>query len=251
MAWLECRFNSDVLGMDSSLQALIPEQGPGPWPTLYLLHGLSDDDSAWCRQTAIERYAAERNLAVIMPACGRGFYSNMRYGPRWFDFLSEELPHLVERLFPIATERENTYVAGLSMGGYGAFKWALRQPERFTAAASLSGSLDMSAAAERKRGVDDFDLIFGGEDPKGTDDDLMTLVQRFQEMPHAAPRLYQWCGTEDYLYQPNQNFFQAARGTGVDITYEESPGDHQWRYWDQQITRALEVMMPTRDLSHV
>lgn len=240
MAWLQCRFASEVLGIDASLQALVPEQGDGPWPVLYLLHGLSDDDSAWCRQTAIERYATERNLAVVMPSCGRGFYTDMQHGPRWYAFLTEELPSLAERLLPISRRREETFVAGLSMGGYGAFKWALREPQRFAAAASLSGSLDIVAVAQRPDPPPDFGLIFADRDPRGGEDDLFALLDRYRQLPSAAPRLYQWCGTEDFLYRPNLDFRDAAFDAGLELRYEEGPGDHQWRYWDQQIQRVLD-----------
>ncbi|MGJ8523654.1 hypothetical protein R84981_002366 [Carnimonas sp. R-84981] len=240
MAWLKCRFRSNVLDIDTSLQAIIPEHQRGPWPTLYLLHGLADDDAAWCRYSSIERYANERGLAVIMPSCGRSFYCNMVYGPRWFDFLTSELPSVAGRLFPLSDKREGNFVAGLSMGGYGAFKWALREPHRFAAAASLSGSLDIAAMTERADPPPDAQLIFGGQSPKGSDDDLLTLVKQFSAAPDTVPKLYQWCGTEDFLYQPNQDFLSAARAAGVGVDYSEGPGDHQWRYWDAQIARVID-----------
>lgn len=243
MALLTCRFRSEVLEVDTSLQAIVPEHRQGPWPTLYLLHGLGDDEAAWCRYSAVERYANERGIAVIMPSCGRSFYCNMAYGPRWFDFLSNELPSVAGRLFPLSERRESTFVAGLSMGGYGAFKWALRQPHRFAAAASLSGSLDIADVATRADPPPDARLIFGDRSPAGSDDDLLTLVEQFSAASDTAPRLYQWCGTEDFLYQPNQRFLNAARTAGIAVDYSEGPGDHQWRYWDEQIERVIDWIL--------
>jgi S-formylglutathione hydrolase FrmB len=95
---------------------------------LYLLHGLSDDDTAWLRRTSIERYVSELGLAVVMPQVHRSFYSDELHGLRYWTFLSDELPQLVDSFFHVSTRREDTFVAGLSMGGYGALKWALRQP---------------------------------------------------------------------------------------------------------------------------
>src|SRR5213080_4930690 len=125
-----------------------------PPPVLYLLHGLSDDDTIWLRRTSIERYVAPLGLAVVMPQVHRSFYTDQASGGNYWTFLSEELPELVGTLFRVSQRREDTFVAGLSMGGYGAVKWALRQPDRFAAAASLSGGLDVAALSQvdwRKR----------------------------------------------------------------------------------------------------
>src|SRR5690606_35149889 len=113
-------------------------------PVLYLLHGLSDDDTIWLRRTSIERYVAGLGLAVVMPNVHRSFYADMAYGGQYWTFLTEELPRVAGDFFPLSDAREDNYVAGLSMGGYGAFKWALSYPERFAAAGSLSGVLDLA-----------------------------------------------------------------------------------------------------------
>ena len=115
------------------------------FPLLYLLHGLSDDHTAWVRYTSIERYADAYGLAVVMPQVHRSFYTDQAHGGAFWTFLAEELPELVQRFFVVSARREDTFVAGLSMGGYGALRWALRRPGRFAAAASLSGALDVDA----------------------------------------------------------------------------------------------------------
>ena len=142
MALIHCHFASEVLGLNRSMDVILPHDLPPrkaagrKAPVLWLLHGLSDDHTAWQRRTSIERYASERGLAVVMPSVDRGFYTDMAAGPRWWTHVSEELPRLVAAMFPVSARREETFVAGLSMGGYGAFKLALRQPRRFAAAAS-------------------------------------------------------------------------------------------------------------------
>lgn len=160
MALIRCNFFAETLELATSMTVLLPqpttaqigvEDGPednAPPPVLYLLHGLTDDDTAWTRYTSIERYAAERGLAVVMPQVHRSFYADEAYGMRFWGFLSEELPRIVQRFFRVSDRREDTYVAGLSMGGYGAMRWALRQPERFSAAATLSGALDAAYIQE-------------------------------------------------------------------------------------------------------
>ena len=140
MAFLQCSFHSDVLGRACSMNVILPQKvttqigmtssggGNRRYPVLYLLHGLSDDHTIWSRRTSIERYAAEYELAVVMPDGERGFYTDMMQGPRYWTMLTEELPAIAASFFPISTRREDTYVAGLSMGGYGALKCALRLP---------------------------------------------------------------------------------------------------------------------------
>ena len=148
MAVIRCDFFAETLELSTSMTVVLPQEGDGPPPVLYLLHGLTDDHTAWTRFTSIERYAYDKGIAVVMPQVHRSFYANEAVGLKFWDFLSDELPAVVERLFNVSTRRADTYVAGLSMGGYGAFKWALRQPERFAAAASLSGALDLAYIQE-------------------------------------------------------------------------------------------------------
>lgn len=130
--------DNDCIG--ASLDEIYRERAP--WPTLYLLHGALDDHSCWLRHTAIERYAEAAGMAVIMPSGQNGFYTNAKYGLNYFDFITEELPRLVQNLFPVSRRREDTYIAGPSMGGYGATKCALRCPDRYQAFADLSGAVD-------------------------------------------------------------------------------------------------------------
>ena len=142
MAHLRVDFFSDSLSLSTSMTVLLPQRTTtqigmtgavtdGPPPVLYLLHGLSDDDTIWLRRTSIERYVAPLGLAVVMPQVHRSFYTDEHYGGAYWTFLSDELPRLVHEWFRVSDRREETFVAGLSMGGYGALKWALRQPERF------------------------------------------------------------------------------------------------------------------------
>ncbi|REC93598.1 alpha/beta hydrolase [Kushneria indalinina] len=243
MAQLTCRFASQILDVTLSLNAIVPEHAKAPSPVLYLLHGLSEDDSAWQRFSAIERYAESYGIAVIMPQVGRSYYTDMAFGPAWYRFLSEELPVISERLFPISTRREETFVAGLSMGGYGAFKWALREPERFAAAASLSGSLDIVAVGQRDTPPPEYPLIFD-RNPAGTDDDLFALLTRYRTPQPCQPALFQWCGREDFLYEDNLRFKEAAQQSALALEWHDGPGDHQWRYWDRQIQRVLK-WLPT------
>lgn len=251
MALFGCEFHSEALSQDTSMTVLLPQSPSRPVgsahrsddvagapPVLYLLHGLGDDDTAWLRQTSIERYVADLGLAVVMPQVHRSFYTDGALGGRYWTFLSEELPALVSRFFRVSGRREDTFVAGLSMGGYGAFKWALRAPERFAAAASLSGALDVAGLRTVLRPEDPrmFERIFGPDSVEPSED-LLRLVAGVD--PLQVPPLLLCCGTEDELLASNTAFQAACTRAGVDLQAEFGPGDHDWAYWDLQIQRLL------------
>lgn len=245
---------SDVLATRCTVNVLLPQRKPAdpqdnyqaPFRVLYLLHGYSDDQTAWQRWTSIERYAEGRNLAVLMPAGQNSFYTDMAHGGKFFTFLTEELPAVAHDLFPLSNERADTYVAGLSMGGYGAFKLALSRPDLYAAAASLSGAVDIRELVKRHDDpgnvvwLETMRNIFGDLDKvAGSPHDLFSLAQKVSQSS-TKPRLYQYCGTEDFLYQDNLCLRDFIRPLGFDYTYEESPGDHRWVYWDREIQKVLD-----------
>lgn len=251
MAVLHCDFFSEALSLSTSMTVILPQRtttqigltGQAPHvapPVLYLLHGLSDDHTTWLRRTSIERYVAPLGLAVVMPQVHRSYYTDEAYGGRFWSFLTEELPEIVHAFFRLSVRREETFVAGLSMGGYGAVKWALREPHRFAAAASLSGALDVASARSGRFRPEDpkmFQRIFGDAPVTGTTEDLMTLVAGAD--PGAAPALRLWCGTEDGLLPANTRFHDACTAAGLSVDLTIGPGDHDWAYWDAQIQDVL------------
>jgi putative tributyrin esterase len=257
MAFIDCHFYSDSLGVSASMYVILPQAAQNQigltssvygkkHPALFLLHGLSDDHTIWMRRTSIERYASQLGIAVVMPAVNRSFYTDMAAGPKYWTFISEELPALARSFFPLAEERELNYVAGLSMGGYGAMKLALTHPDRFAAAASLSGSVDIVHRALNF--PDDFKLIFGDATKvKGSENDLFYLAEQLSGSKVKAPQLYQCCGTEDFLYRDNIRFRDYCRELRIDLTYEEEPGEHEWGYWDRKIQNVLNWLpLPAR-----
>ncbi|TFE01816.1 alpha/beta hydrolase family protein [Jeotgalibacillus sp. R-1-5s-1] len=252
MALITCRFYSDVLGMTTTMTVILPQKTHNQigmksdakeserHPVLYLLHGLSDDDSIWTRRTSIERYVSEMGIAVVMPQVQRSFYTDMHYGMKYWTFISEELPAIARSLFPLSAKREENFVAGLSMGGYGAFKLALRKPEQFAAAASLSGVLDINVYKDRANsfGINDYQLIFGEKGPRNTNDDLIHLLK--QADANQLPVLYQCCGTADPLFDGNQTFSTLLQEKNAAHYYEENEGEsHSWDYWDKKIQDVL------------
>ena len=254
----EVNFFSETLGLLSSMYVLLPQRKledaknkrKPKYRTLYLLHGHSDDHTAWQRWISIERYAEGLNLAVVMPAVHLSFYNDMVHRGKYWQFISEEVPALLHDNFPLSSKREDNYLAGLSMGGYGAFKLALTHPDRFTAAASLSGALDIRAVVKprsdryNKAWLEEMRTVFGdlGKVP-GSKHDLIALAKKVAGKT-IKPRLYQCCGTQDVLHPDNIRFRDAVRKLPLELTYEEGPGEHNWAYWDKMIQNALAWMFP-------
>ena len=249
----QINFFSDVLVTRCTVNLLLPQHKPAgpndktrpPFRVLYLLHGHSDDQTAWQRWTSIERYAEGLNLAVVMPAAQNSFYTDMTHGGKFFTFLAEELPTVLHELFPLSSARADTFIAGLSMGGYGAFKLALSQPDRYAAAASLSGAVDITEVVKRKNDpgnpawLEQMRNIFGDLDKvPGSPHDLFYLAKKVAQSGNK-PRLFQYCGTEDFLYQDNLRLRDFIRPLGFDYTYKETPGDHTWPQWDKMIQKVL------------
>lgn len=256
MAFLRVDFYSQALGMAVGMNVILPETAQGiglegsggrrPAPVLYLLHGLSDDHTIWARRTGIERYAARRRMAVVMPFAARSFYANEKYGERYWDFISQELPAAVAQFFRVSDKREDTFVAGLSMGGYGALKLALRCPERFCAAASFSGAMDIP----RMMALSDYEgmkfpmaRVFGSaREFEGGENDVYALLQSPAALANR-PRLYVSCGAEDPFLGDSRRFVREAREAGYEVTSGEIPGmGHCWDLWDGEIEKALDWM---------
>jgi len=252
----EINFFSETLGLRSTMCVLLPQRKlltaetkrTPKYRTLYLLHGHSDDHTAWMRWSSIEKYVEGLNLAVVMPAVNLSFYTDMVHGGKYWQFISEEVPMIVQNTFSLSSKREDNFAAGLSMGGYGAFKLALTYPERYAAAASLSGALDVRETVKAhgrtadKAFLTQMHNVFGdtGKVPNSKHD-LFTLVKKAAKLP-VKPRLYQCCGTDDFLYADNIRFRDAVRKLPLDLTYEEGPGEHKWAYWDSMIQNVLTWM---------
>lgn len=222
------------------------------FPVLYLLHGGGQNAFDWIRFTSVERYAEDHNLAVVMPEVGAtSFYSDMVHGYPYFTFLSEELPKVMETLFPIGGCREKRFVAGLSMGGFGTLKWAFRCPEFFSAAAMLSGASlvteifdDGFGAKNEEDKCSIVNLDWGGLDKlRNSPDNTKYMLDRISENPQKYPRLYVAIGTEDPTYRYTQRFMDYAKNAGVPVAYEEGPGAHEWKFWDAFLPRAMDWCM--------
>ncbi len=253
MAFIQCSFYSQVLGFETSMNVILPgdskvNQSPlrKNYPVLYLLHGLSDDHTVWGRRSSIDRYVRDLDIALVMPNGGRSFYTDMNNGYDYYTFISQELPQIAEHFFPISSQREDKFIAGLSMGGYGALKIGLSQPNRFSAVASLSGATDILSLthqfinSESMDVAKEFNNIFGPiSDFQNSPHDLFSLATRCAQN-NPRPRIYMACGTEDFLYEDNINFKNYMENLPFDFTYEEEAGEHHWDYWDLKIQSVIQ-----------
>jgi putative tributyrin esterase len=239
MALITCHLESETLGVATTITVILPQDSPNP-PVLYLLHGLGEDHMGWTRFTSIERYAEEAGLAVVMPSVHDSFYTDEVHGHPYWTYVSEELPSLVQTLFRVSGRAQDTFAAGLSMGGYGALKLALSHPDRYAAAASLSGTLDITYMAERTDRAEIYHRAFDGSPGDGAD--LFALLARAP----SVPPLYVGCGTEDGLLPANQRFVDAAAKAGVEVTTDLRPGDHEWSLWDAMIADVIDWLPISR-----
>lgn len=243
MAIIHMNFNSKSLEMNTELTILIPDQKGDneTFKILYLLHGYMGDHTDWTRYTSLERYLFGERLMVVMPAVNNSYYANMVYGMKYFDYVAKELPEIMMSYFPVSKKREDHFIAGLSMGGYGALKIALSNPTCFSKAASLSGALDISSIrklVENTPRSSIFNASFG-ENMIADDNNLFSLVEKLKQENQNFPELYVACGTEDFLYQDNLNFKDFLIQHQIPFTYEESKGIHDWHFWDAYIQKVL------------
>ncbi len=254
---IQCNFRAKSLYMPMNINVLLPsffehaatveslddiyKDKKFCYKTLYLLHGGVEDAHSWLAYTNIEKYADKYKLAVVLPSVGNSFYTNLVHGPDYWTFVSEELPRFAQSAFPLSDKREDNFVAGLSMGGYGAFKMALNHPDRFSAAISLSGALDivgvLTGPSMMQNTLEDY---FENLDAvKDTCNDLFYQAKKIKAEGKEMPRLYMACGMDDFIYEINQKYLKFLNNEKIPVTYEEGPGAHEWNFWDKYIERAI------------
>lgn len=254
MAILDCNFHSIVLKTKVNIRVAVPQKigrstgnnldliySEKEYKVLYLLHGITDDYTCWSRHTNIERYAEDKNILVVMPSANNSFYCNMAHGPRYYDFIVDELPKFIKMLFPISTKREDTFIAGLSMGGYGAIKIALKNPNKYAAVASLSGALDIIGGLEGLYRMDMIpENIFGDcACLEESGENIFSLLEKNKINADKIPPMYLAVGYDDFMYEANVNFNKLAEKLKYNIIFVSDKGGHEWNFWDKYIQEVL------------
>ncbi len=259
MALLQVNFFSNCLMRTVTVHAVIPADKRNfdgklirekkPFKTLYLLHGLLGDDTDWICGTRIQRWAQDQNLAVIMPAGENHFYVDSEYsGERYGEFIGKELVEFTRDLFPLSDKREDTFIAGLSMGGYGAVRNGLKYHDTFSHIAGLSSGFIQEGVLASKENDSFFTgsrkfytSVFGNlENLEGSDKDYRALIRNLKAEEAEIPKIYLCCGTEDFLLQANRDYRDFLQEEQIDFTYEEGTGSHDWDFWDTYIKRVLD-----------
>lgn len=252
MAYVECKLRSDVLSkrVDVSLffpSDLPPEVGYESKGTLTLLHGYSNCGDDWLHMTAAARYAADNGLVLICPSCENSFYLDSPMGA-WKTFVTQELPELLSRMFRFPREREKNYIAGLSMGGYGALFLGLSRPDLYAGCASFSGVVDIQMLADNM--PVEFGAAFGCSDglvpPERS---LYTLLQRVAALPREQqPKILLTNGREDTevykVKEQNDKLYDALRALPIACCKRmEWSGPHEWKVWDRSLVYAIDYFL--------
>ncbi len=209
-------------------------QPKAKYPVLYLLHGVGNGHMQWTGYTKAELYAEEHQIILVCISGENKFYVDMK-GDDFFTFVSEELPDFVTGLFPASTKPEDTYIAGLSMGGYGTFVHALNHPERYHACGGFSAA------------VDDFAGVTGEtRTPRGVKYEPFLLVDKIRQEGGNFPKIYLACGKKDHWFPKDEKFRDALREAGADVTWDELDDyGHEWRFWDIEIEKFLKWLPRT------
>ncbi len=247
MAYIQLHMFSEALGMQTEVEVVIPQtstkgeigtnnkQFDGKFKCLYLLHGLSDDETIWMRRTSIERYAADYGICVVMPSGAKSFYSDMKFGLNYYTYIAKELPRVIESMFNVSDKREDRYIAGISMGGYGAVKIALTETERYASAAALSLVSDI----HNPTFTSVLQPVFGGEIPDSAD---IFYLSEQHNSDSIKPRIFITVGQNDFMINDTRRLNGHFEKLDYDYHYSESEGAHNWKVWDDAIQRALAWM---------
>lgn len=265
MALIQCNFFSSCLNRTVPIQVVLPTDkrvfGPEgrpalqeerPLKTLYLLHGLFGNYTDWVSGTRVQAWAQDHDLAVVCPSGDNSFYvDNTKSGNLYSTFIGQELVEFTRRSFPLSRRREDTFIGGLSMGGFGALHTAFAFPENFGKVAAMSSALLIHEIAGMKPGQDNgvanyeyYHLCFGDLDRvEESDANPETLVLKLKSENKEIPGIYMACGTEDFLLERNRAFCEFLKKEEIPVLYEEGPGSHNMQFWDAKLEPAIKWML--------
>lgn len=245
---------SQVLQMETSLTILTPNNfrvGEN-YQIVYLLHGICGRSGDWVDFTMLPTYASNYNAIFVMPEVARSFYTNMKYGFKYFDFITEELPTICKSVFNISGKREDTAIIGASMGGYGALKCALTYPEKYGYCCAFSSPcLFLKEDLQKTEGskkfkefygeqlLNDFQAAFGENIEFNPQNDILTLAEKCN-CRDFKPKIYLACGTQDFFHNSNFEFQEKMKKFNFDFTFEDWQGIHDWYFFNEALKKALD-----------
>lgn len=258
MALIQVNFMSQSLMRTVQVQVIfpvdkltlsgMPKREEKPYKTLYLLHGVFGNCTDWITGTAIQRWAEEKNLAVVMPSGDNMFYVDQEAGHNYYgEFIGKELVEITRKMFPLSHGREDTFIGGLSMGGYGALRNGLKYADTFGYIVALSSALITDDIDKRTDDAPFFienrtfaESVFGNlANVEESDKNPKWLVRKLKEEGVAFPQIYMACGKQDFLLGANQDFCNYLQQNGAAVIFEEDEGAHEWDFWGRAIQKAL------------
>ena len=233
------------------------EQSPyppkkAPFKTLFLLHGISGNHADWISETRIRSWAENHGIAVVMPSGYNAFYLDQPEVHNYYGrFVGQELVEVARRMFPLSARREDTFIGGISMGAYGALRNGLKYCETFGSIVSLSSAMI----------INDFDQIISSDGlfflsrgflehtfgdlshVRDSDKDPARLAADLVYCDRPRPRIFMTCGNQDPLAEANRMLAGRMRDTGLDVTYHEMTGGHDWEFWNAALPEALDWLL--------
>jgi S-formylglutathione hydrolase FrmB len=225
--------NSRALGRRADVTFWSPPGATGPLPLVILLHGVYGSHWAWAHKAGAHRAGA--HVALAMPSDGLfGLGSGyVRHGGGDFAaWILDEVPWLAAQALPGVDPDAPVAIAGLSMGGFGALLLAARHPERVRAAYGMSSITDFSQMRFFVGDIGVYDV----------DDDDRSVLDACIKAGDALPPIGFDCGTTDPLIEPNRALHAGLDDAGIDHSYAEFPGGHEWPYWAAHLPDALEFL---------
>ncbi|GAF65101.1 hypothetical protein BTS2_1999 [Bacillus sp. TS-2] len=258
MALITVNFFSKAMNREVPFQAIIPlEPADGktntlPLKSLYLLHGYHGGYTDWLSNSRIRDLAYKYNIAVFMPAGENHFYlDDEEMEVMYAQYVGEELVNYTRQLFPLSSNREDTFIGGFSMGGYGAIRNGLKYHDTFGRIIALSSALITYKIHNIDKDFDNgiakygyYRRVFGDlTQLLGSDKDPEAIVEHLMNNECVIPQLFIACGTEDFLLDVNHMFYEYLKNKNIDVTYHETKGDHNWDFWNEYIEKGLRWAM--------
>ena len=233
------------------------EQSPyppkkAPFKTLFLLHGISGNHADWISETRIRSWAENHGIAVVMPSGYNAFYLDQPEVHNYYGrFVGQELVEVARRMFPLSARREDTFIGGISMGAYGALRNGLKYCETFGSIVSLSSAMIINNFDQviSSDGLfflsrDFLEHTFGDlSHVRDSDKDPARLAADLVYCDRPRPRIFMTCGNQDPLAEANRMLAGRMRDTGLDVTYDEMCGGHDWDFWNAALPKALDWLL--------
>jgi len=255
MAFINATFYSNVLEQEVALDLYLPNDRAeksikAPDGVVYFLHGMGSSQKRFREYTAANRYAMDNHLAIVYVSAPMSFYSDMKYGMKYYTYITQELPVFLKSAYNLDFPREKTFLAGLSMGGYGTLKIGLNNPDMFGAIAPFSAPTNMKGMlAQAKKGITVGDMsiykaVLGEELEMSETDDPWYLIKKVSELPaEKQPRIRLMCGKQDELamiYKQNVQFNEYAKTLPLaDYKFMSWAGGHEYAFWDRAMLHAV------------